>query len=137
MEPIIGRKEEIIVLDEAMKAKEAGLMAVYGRRRVGKTFLIRNFYADRLIFELTGTYGGSLKEQLLQFSRSLQKASGSVLAITPPSSWAEAFQALEQFLENQSRRKKLVVFLDEFPWLDGRKSGFLSAFEHFWKPHPG
>jgi uncharacterized protein len=132
MEPIIGRKEEIIVLDEAMKAKEAGLMAVYGRRRVGKTFLIRNFYADRLIFELTGTYGGSLKEQLLQFSRSLQKASGSVLAITPPSSWAEAFQALEQFLENQSRRKKLVVFLDEFPWLDGRKSGFLSAFEHFW-----
>lgn len=132
MEPIIGRKEEIEVLEEALKSKDAGLMAVYGRRRVGKTFLIRNYYEDRLIFELAGTYGGSLKDQLLQFSKSLQKASGSVLAITPPSSWAEAFLALEQFLDNQSRRKKLVIFLDEFPWLDGRKSGFLSAFEHFW-----
>lgn len=132
MEPIIGRKEEIIILEDALKTKDAGLMAVYGRRRVGKTFLIRNFYADRLIFELTGTYGGSLKEQLLQFSRSLQKATGSTLSITPPNSWAEAFHALEQFLEKQSKRKKLVIFFDEFPWLDSRKSGFLSAFEHFW-----
>ncbi len=132
MEPIIGRKEELIVLEDALKTKDAGLMAVYGRRRVGKTFLIRNFYAGRLIFELTGTYGGSLKEQLLQFSRSLQKATGSILSLTPPNSWAEAFHALEQFLDNQPRRKKLVVFLDEFPWLDSRKSGFLSAFEHFW-----
>jgi len=107
-------------------------MAVYGRRRVGKTFLIRNYFADRLVFELTGMYGGSLKEQLLQFSRSLQKATGSTLSLRPPGSWVEAFHALEQFLDRLAKRKKLVVFLDEFPWLDSRKSGFLSAFEHFW-----
>jgi len=83
MEPIIGRKEEIIILEDALKTKDAGLIAVYGRRRVGKTFLIRNFYADRLVFELTGMYGGSLKDQLLQFSRSLQKATGSTLSLTP------------------------------------------------------
>lgn len=132
MESIIGRKDEIIILEEVLKIKDAGLIAVYGRRRVGKTFLIRNFYADRLIFELVGMYGGSLKEQLLQFSRSLQKATGSTLSLTPPNSWVEAFHALEQFLDKLPRRKKLVIFLDEFPWLDSRKSGFLSAFEHFW-----
>jgi AAA+ ATPase superfamily predicted ATPase len=132
MQAIIGRKEEKIILEEALRAADAGLMAVYGRRRVGKTFLIRNFFEDRLVFELTGMYKGALKDQLLQFSRSLQKATGSVLTLTPPKSWVEAFHALEQYLDKLPRRKKLVIFLDEFPWLDSRRSGFLSAFEHFW-----
>jgi uncharacterized protein len=117
MEPIIGRKEEIIILGDALKTKDAALIAIYGRRRVGKTFLIRNYYADRLVFELTEMYGGSLKKQLLQFSRSLHKATGSTLSITPPNSWIDAFHALEQFLGKPPKRKKLVVFLDEFPWL--------------------
>lgn len=132
MDSIIGRKEEMTILEEALKTKDAGLIAIYGRRRVGKTFLIRNFFSDRLVFELTGMYGGSLKEQLLQFSKSLQKATGSPLSLKPPNSWVEAFHALEQFLDRLAKRKKLVVFLDEFPWLDSRRSGFLSAFEHFW-----
>ena len=132
MEAIVGRKDEMIILEEALKTKDSGLMAVYGRRRVGKTFLIRNFFADRLIFELTGMYGGSLKEQLLQFSKSLQKATDSALSLTPPNTWVEAFHALEQFLGKLPKRRKLVIFLDEFPWLDSRKSGFLKAFEHFW-----
>jgi uncharacterized protein len=137
MQSIIGRKVEKTILDEALKTKEAGLIAVYGRRRVGKTFLIRNFFEDRLVFELTGMYKGSLKDQLLQFSKSLQKATGSALALTSPKSWVEAFHALEQFLEKLPRRKKLVIFLDEFPWLDGKRSGFLSAFEHFWNSWAG
>ncbi|MBS1602276.1 MAG: ATP-binding protein, partial [Bacteroidetes bacterium] len=132
MESIIGRKEEMTILEEALKSKDPGLIAVYGRRRVGKTFLIRNYFADRLIFELTGMYRGSLKEQLLQFSRSFQRATGSALSLKPPDSWVEAFHALEQFAGNLPKRKKLVIFLDEFPWLDSRKSGFLSAFEQFW-----
>ncbi|RYZ45755.1 MAG: ATP-binding protein [Sphingobacteriales bacterium] len=132
MPAVIGRKEEQQLLLDVLKSRSAGLVAVYGRRRVGKTYLIRNVYADRMVFELTGMYGAPLRDQLLQFSRSMQKATGSKLALKPPDSWAEAFGALEQFLESQSKRKKLVVFLDEFPWLDGRKSGFLSAFEHFW-----
>ncbi|HEV2482247.1 MAG TPA: ATP-binding protein [Puia sp.] len=132
MQPIIGRKEEKSILEEALRTKEAGLIAIYGRRRVGKTFLIRNFFEDRLVFELTGMYKGALKDQLLVFSKSLQKAEGSTLAMTSPRSWVEAFHALEQFLEKLPRRKKLVIFLDEFPWLDSKRSGFLAAFEHFW-----
>lgn len=132
MKKIIGRKEEIELLREALQSRSAGLMAVYGRRRVGKTYLIHSFFEKHLAFELSGMHEGSLKKQLIQFSLSLQKASGATLPLKPPSNWVEAFHALEQFLAKKLSGKKAVVFLDEFPWLDSRKSGFLSAFEHFW-----
>ncbi len=132
MEQIIGRKEEIGLLEEIVKSRDAGLVAVYGRRRVGKTFLIRTYFQDRMAFELTGMYGASMKEQLLQFSKAMQRAMGSELGIKSPATWVEAFHALQKYLEGKKKNKKWVVFLDEFPWLDGRKSGFLSAFEHFW-----
>jgi len=125
------------LLQEAVQSKKAGLLAVYGRRRVGKTFLIHSYFDNNLAFELTGMYGGSLKDQLQQFSKSLQKAAGSALSLKPPETWVEAFYALEQYLTGKSKKKKWVVFLDEFPWLDGRKSGFLSAFEHFWNSWAG
>src|ERR1700712_4907506 len=132
MDKIIGRKEEIQLLEESLTTKGSGLVAVYGRRRVGKTFLIHTHFQDRLAFELTGMYGASLKEQLQQFSKAMQRATGSALSLKSPENWVEAFHALEQYLEGKNKAKKWVVFLDEFPWLDGRKSGFLSAFEHFW-----
>ena len=131
-EELTGRKEEIRLLDETYKTKGAGLVAVYGRRRVGKTFLIHTYFKKHLAFELTGMYNVSLKGQLQQFSKAMQKATGSALSLRPPQNWVEAFHALEQYLATKSKNKKWVVFLDEFPWLDGRKSGFLSAFEHFW-----
>jgi uncharacterized protein len=131
MEAIIGRKEEIQLLDQALQSKEAGLIAVYGRRRVGKTFLIHTYFKDYLAFELTGMYGASMKQQLQQFSHSFQLATGSALPLKAPENWIEAFQALAQHLAGKSKKKQ-VVFLDEFPWLDSRKSGFFPAFEHFW-----
>jgi AAA+ ATPase superfamily predicted ATPase len=132
MAEIIGRKEEMKILQSAISTKESELIAVYGRRRIGKTYLIRNFYEDRLAFELTGMNDGSLKAQLLQFSKAFQKATKSPLPLMSPQSWTEAFTALEQMLGSLDKRKKSVVFFDEFPWLNSRKSGFLGAFDHFW-----
>ena len=132
MEQLIGRKVEIQLLEQTLNVNEASLVAVYGRRRVGKTFLIHEYYKEYIAFEITGMYDGSQKEQLKQFSKSLQKVSGSALALKPPANWTDAFHALEQYMVAKDKRKKWVVFLDEFPWLDSRKSGFLSAFEHFW-----
>lgn len=132
MENIIGRRGEMELLKQALQSNEAGLIAIYGRRRVGKTFLIHTYCKDHLAFTLTGMYEGSLKEQLQQFSKSLQTATGSALAFAPPENWITAFHAIEQHFSTRSKKKKWVIFLDEFPWLDGRKSGFLPAFEHFW-----
>lgn len=132
MEKITGRQAEIKLLHSALRSKYAELIAIYGRRRVGKTFLIRSYYKDHLAFELTGMYGGTLKEQLQQFGKAFERAAASPLAVKPPENWIEAFYALEKHLLTLNKKKKWVIFLDEFPWLDGRKSGFLSAFEHFW-----
>ena len=130
MEKIIGRKEEQKLLKKVLQSKEAELVAVYGRRRVGKTFLIHKFFEEHLAFELTGMYGGLLADQLQQFSKGLEKATG--FPIKAPESWIDAFHVLEHYLAEKNKRKKWVVFLDEFPWLDTRKSGFLAAFSHFW-----
>lgn len=132
MAEIVSRHQEQQLFAQTLKSTEAELIAVYGRRRVGKTYLIHNYYESQLAFELSGMHNGSMKEQLLQFSRAFQKATASPLAIKPPANWVEAFAALEQLLSAKPRSQKSVIFLDEFPWLDSRKSGFLSAFEHFW-----
>ncbi|PZR29111.1 MAG: ATPase [Citrobacter freundii] len=135
MNNIIGRVEEIKLLQHSLKGKDAALIAVYGRRRVGKTYLIHNFFAKQLIFELTGMPNGNLKDQLFQFSKAFQKLAGSSLAIRSPASWAEAFDALERQLETMPKSGKQALFFDEIPWLDTRRSGFLSAFEHFWNTY--
>jgi len=119
-------------LKSAIASKEAELIAIYGRRRIGKTYLIRNYYEGRIAFELTGMNNGTLKAQLLQFSKALQKATNAPLPLAPPQSWVEAFSALELMLDALGKKKKRVVFFDEFPWLNSRKSGFLEAFDHFW-----
>ncbi|MEO5684927.1 MAG: ATP-binding protein [Chitinophagaceae bacterium] len=132
MDSISGRENEIEALDDLLKSKTADLLAVYGRRRVGKTYMIQTCLRGNIVFHLTGMYQSGLKNQLQQFSIALQLATGSTLALKPPANWIEAFQALQAYLTTLLQKKKLVVFLDEFPWLEGRKSGFLSAFEHFW-----
>ena len=129
----VGRGPERRLLASAMASPEAELIAVYGRRRVGKTFLIRQYFAGELYFELTGMYRGAFRVQLENFAEALGRASGTGLRPTPPASWTEAFAMLAAAMERLPRRKrKRVVFIDELPWLATRRSGFLPAFEHFW-----
>jgi uncharacterized protein len=135
---LVGRVREQAVLREALESREAELVAVYGRRRIGKTFLVRHFFGPAIAFELTGTHDGTLPAQLEAFATALGRAMGSRAALARPTSWADAFRSLEAYLtslprkKRQNARKKYVVFLDELPWLATRRSGFLAAFEHFW-----
>jgi len=132
MEPLCGRTYEKKILLNHLHAREARLIAIYGRRRVGKTFLIRSVYKDTLVFECSGIHGASLKQQLQNFSLALQKAQGSSLPLAVPEDWLSAFQMLEQFLDQRNAPHPSVVFFDELPWLHGPRSGFLPAFGHFW-----
>jgi hypothetical protein len=131
---LVGRVQERRLLAAAMTSPEAELIAVYGRRRVGKTFLIRRHFEGELYFELTGMYGGAFKVQLQSFADALGKATGTaVRSDARPVSWIEAFGMLARAMERLPRRKrKRVVFIDELPWLATQRSGFLPAFEHFW-----
>ena len=132
MEKLIGREIEKSILQEALDSHAPELMALFGRRRVGKTFLVRQHYAGCLAFEFTGTREAKLSQQLRNFTKALGKAAGNDKLYRVPDNWSDAFDQLTHFLTSKIRTKKAVVFLDEFPWLNTHKSGFLPAFDHWW-----
>ncbi|MCB9282953.1 MAG: ATP-binding protein [Lewinellaceae bacterium] len=132
MQGLIGREKEIQILEDVLASSYAELVALYGRRRVGKTFLVRTVYEKQIVFELTGLKDASLAGQLENFTSTLAASLYTSVPLTPPKSWFQAFRMLITALEARPSKKKRVVFLDEFPWLDTPKSGFLSAFDHFW-----
>lgn len=129
-EKLIGRQKEINDLQEWINSDKSEFIAIYGRRRVGKTFLVKMAVKDRFVFHFSGSYGLSRKEQLLNFTLSLRtqfkKANVPMLQ-----NWVEAFHWLSVCAEGSSLKKK-VIFLDELPWLDTPKSGFIPALEFFW-----
>ena len=112
-----------------LEKEEAQFCAVYGRRRVGKTYLIRETFNYQFAFQHTGFAKAPLSKQLAGFRDSLQRASSKRFRI--PRSWMEAFGMLEEVLSERTEQKK-VVFLDELSWMDTPKSNFVSALEHFW-----
>ena len=133
---IIGRKQEIAELTRRNESGRAEFIAVYGRRRVGKTFLINEVLGDDMVFHHTGLspYDRkrkvSLKSQLQNFHFSLIRH--GLEGIAQPTSWMEAFFLLEQLLERLDNGSRQVVFIDELPWMDTARSGFLTALESFW-----
>lgn len=137
---IVARKKEQLILNQLLHEPTSQFLAVYGRRRVGKTFLIREYFEDGFAFMHTAVSPMELKEkdekllyriQLDEFAVSLAKY--GCQDTTPIKNWFEAFHRLEALLGSKRKtKKKMVVFIDELPWLDTPRSGFLSAFEHFW-----
>lgn len=130
---LVGREAEKEILLNVLETPEAELVAVLGRRRVGKTFLVRSVYQSLIWFELTGLQNVTLKRQLSNFSIHLRNAFGEIAPKEKPTDWLEAFQQLiECWEKNIDPTIKSVVFLDELPWLAGRKSGFLDGLSYFW-----
>src|ERR1700760_2310007 len=129
---IIGRIAEQKILAAKLATSEAELIAIYGRRRVGKTYLVRNFYKNSIVFEFTGIHEASMKTQLQNFSQSLQQATKSIVALATPSNWLQAFMMLESYINSLPSDTPAILFFDEFPWIETRRSGFLQAFDHWW-----
>lgn len=126
---IIGRKNEISELERLWNSGRSEFVMVYGRRRVGKTFLIREFFHNQFAFQVTGIARGTRQEQLINFDASLMR-----YGINEPlthTNWFDAFRSLIILLENNNDSRK-VVFLDELPWMDTAKSDFVKALEWFW-----
>ena len=121
MKKIIGREQEINKLNEIKDKKDASLIAIYGRRRIGKTFLIRNYFKDEIIFEITGLYKGTPKDQLENFRNELDK-NFNFLETKKINTWLAAFQVLENVIKSNESKKKRVIFIDEFPWIASKGS---------------
>lgn len=129
---ITGRIAEQKILAAKLATTEPELIAIYGRRRVGKTYLVRTFLKDSIIFEFTGIHEARMKTQLENFSQALQLATKSPVALAIPANWLQAFMMLDTYITTLPSDKPAIIFFDEFPWIETHKSGFLQAFDHWW-----
>lgn len=128
---IIGRKREIETLNKAFHSKKAELIALYGRRRVGKTYLVRSLLKDKATYlEVVGLKDGKMSDQLEIFTKSFANVFYSGAPLQAAKSWKEAFRQLD--LEIDKRNKKTVLFFDELPWLATPRSQLLQQLDHFW-----
>ena len=135
---MIGRKKEIAILNELYENGCAEFVAIYGRRRVGKTYLVDETMSGRISFRHTGlspveveqTHVSKTKSQLKAFYYSLLQQ--GMKKEHCPKDWLEAFFMLEMLLQEKDTGERQVVFIDELPWMDTPKSGFITALEAFW-----
>jgi uncharacterized protein len=131
MESIIGRKREKLQLKTIVESSKSEFLAIYGRRRVGKTFLIREFFDYKFSFQISGLANANTVQQLSNFHSTLNTQSKITIEETP-SDWMIAFRQLISHLESIGNTEKKVIFIDEMPWFDTSGSDFVMALEHFW-----
>lgn len=130
MDKLIGRERECEELKWALDSKRSEMVVLYGRRRVGKTFLIRRFFHDSYVFHYVGAHRQSKSMQLHNFREALLRFSDD-REIPALRTWHDAFLALEQYLEGCKEKRK-VLFFDEMPWMDNPGSDFVAELEYFW-----
>jgi AAA+ ATPase superfamily predicted ATPase len=126
---LTGRKSEIAELNEASSSGRPEFVAVYGRRRVGKTFLVKSLFEKDFTFFFTGIANSDRQESLSRFSEAISEYSAAATDV--PKDWFDAFRILRSVLE-RSRRGRKIVFLDELPWMDTPGSNLIKALEYFW-----
>jgi uncharacterized protein len=129
---LAGRKNEITLLQSLLEKEDPSFVAVYGRRRIGKTYLIRQVYQKEIVFECSGLHKKSLSQQLENFWLTLQEVDKNGKPTLPPKTWLQAFALLKNYLNSLSETNKKIVFLDEIPWFETAKGGFLAALDNFW-----
>jgi len=134
---IIGRDNELKLLDDLIKTNKAEFMALYGRRRIGKTFLIREYFSNKnnmVYFETSGLKDGNMKKQLANFTKGLAKTFFNNAPIKEPQNWDEAFSVLTNEI-GKIANKKIILFFDELPWLATKRADLMQYLDYYWNNH--
>jgi len=130
---MIGREFETHIMQKLLDSDKAELLAILGRRRVGKTYLIKQVYARNIVFDFTGTQFAEKENQLVKFATKLSEYHKAAVTAKTPCNWAEAFTELKKYLLRLPKTKtNKVIFFDELPWIAAHKSGFLQEFSYWW-----
>lgn len=134
---IIGREDERVLFQRILDSNEAEFVAVYGRRRVGKTYLIRKFFEKKrcLFFQTSGVQNGSQEIQLSEFKREIEATfypNARRGFLGEPNNWMDALSLLTEAINLNKEKQKIILFLDELPWMATHKSGLISALDYYW-----
>lgn len=134
MGSIVGRVREVQKLNAFYQSPKAEFLAVYGRRRVGKTFLIQSVFSDKdcVFFHITGVKDGSLQDQIENFTRVTGKAFYNGAELNPKEKWLEVFDQLTEAINKVDKKEKVVLFFDELPWMATQRSRLIQALDHYW-----
>jgi AAA+ ATPase superfamily predicted ATPase len=135
MTKLIGREAERKILDRFYQSSKAEFLAIYGRRRVGKTFLIQDFYTkkkDAVCFHSTGLKDGNLRDQIKSFTQVIGKTFYNGAELQEKSTWMDVFEQLTEAINKLPKNKKVILFFDEFPWMASKRSKLIQALDHYW-----
>ncbi|MBS0351476.1 MAG: AAA family ATPase [Proteobacteria bacterium] len=135
---IIGRKEELGKLSRILESRDPEFLALYGRRRIGKTFLIRNFFVDKdniIFFDVTGEKKASLRKQIQHFTQRIGHVFYNGARLESVKNWDETFELLTNAIATVSQGKKIIIFMDEFPWMATKNSKLLESLDYYWNQH--
>jgi uncharacterized protein len=133
---VIGREQEQATFRKWMQSTQAEFAVIYGRRRVGKTYLVQEFFDKHIVFGFTGSYDTDTAIQINNFYAELKRTWVMAETKKAPQNWSEAFHLLTDYLLTfKQKDEKIVLFLDELPWLDRTGAGFVSALAYFWNQH--
>lgn len=135
---LIGRDNQIKVLENILNSARPEFLAIYGRRRVGKTFLIREFFKNKneiIFFNVSGTKGGILREQIRHFTQQMGLAFYNGAELKANKNWDQTFEQLTKAINTCSPNKKIILFFDELPWMATKNSRLLSMLDYYWNQH--
>ena len=130
MRTLIGRSDEQKRLKKHFASKKSEFIALFGRRRVGKTFLVKSLFEPDFAFYATGIQDGGTATQIENFNREIAYFGGA--ALDAATDWHGVFENLNKLIASSTQKGKKVLFLDEISWMSTANSDFLSALDHFW-----
>lgn len=131
---MVGRKAQTETMADLLSLKKSYFVAVTGRRRVGKTYLIDQVYKDNICFRVTGIQDGNQKEQIVNFVQKIAEHS-NIPIVSMPQNWQQVFILLKKHLETLPKNRKQVLFIDELPWMATIRSGFIQLLAHLWNDY--
>lgn len=134
---VVGREEEVKLLHDFLSSKFSEFLALYGRRRVGKTFLIKNFFEDKkvIFFNITGEKDAPMSNQIKHFTTQISDLFYYGVELKAKKNWDETFQMLTKSFDTISKDKKIVLFFDEFPWMVTQNSRLLQCLDYYWNQY--
>ena len=134
---LIGRLAEQSILQEMLESNQAEFLAIYGRRRIGKTFLVREYFKDKdvIFFNSTGSKDGSLTEQIQHFTKEISRVFYRGIKLEAGKNWDSTFELLTNAIETVSGNKKIVLFFDELPWMATKNSKLLTTLDYYWNQY--